>query len=767
MTYFNHVINFISKSLGLLLVTALFGFGSVFFLIGVASLGYLHAVNQSLPTYEELVDRDVPESSKLFARDGTLIYEFYGEYKRSRVELERISPHLVNATLAIEDKDFYNHGAISLPAIARAIRANYETGAPVQGGSTITQQFVKNALLDRQKLYSRKVREILLAYKVESHFEKDQILELYLNEIPYGRNSYGAEAAAKAYFGKSASELNLAESAYLAALPQAPSFFSPSGSNAAALDSRKNLVLEKMHEQGYITEHEFYQAQAIPVAFVENRSKLVAPYFVAWVQTYLMEKYGEEFLKEGGLKVYSALDMNLQTLAEQVVKEGAEENRVKNRAHNAALVAVDPANNKVVAMAGGKDFWSPPEPAGCIVGKNCRFEPNVNVATSQRQPGSSFKPYAYLTAFKPEHGYTPLSRVLDAPTSFGVVGGRAYVPQNYDGRFRGLMTIRQALAGSLNVPAVRTLQAVGVDNVIQTAHDLGITSPMKNCGLSLVLGGCEVRLLDHTIAMSVIANGGKASLASPFIRIEDKHGKVLEDSTGAPQQVVNPEAIYSLISVMTDDPSRQYIFGRDNPLNFPDGRPVAAKTGTTQNWKDGWAMGFTPQLAVGVWTGNNDSSVMRAGADGVFTAAPMWQKFMIEAHKNLPPREFEVPSGIIQVAYDRNTNRPVTRDSNNVRMEPIAWYAIPKDIQVSAAPRNLPGSLIGPIGNQGIPTNGQGTVGGAVTNIPSTEPDPIPAIPYESAFPEAATPYFNSGAGGLPAEEYSPWPITTRPTWAY
>lgn len=756
-----------SKSLGLLIVAVMFGFSFIFFMLGVVGVSYLYAVNQSLPSFEELSDRDVPESSKLFARDGTLIYEFYGEYKRSRIPLERVSPNLINATIAIEDKDFYNHGAISLPAIARAVVANYRTGASVQGGSTITQQFVKNALLDRKKLYSRKVREILLAYKVESHFSKEEILELYLNEIPYGRNSYGAEAAAKIYFGKSAAELNLTEAAYLAALPQAPSYYSPTGKNREELDARKDLVLQKMHEYGYITEQEMYQARTVPVAFLNNSSKLVAPYFVAWVQTYLTEKYGEQFLKEGGLKVYSALDMNLQSLAERVVKEGAEENKIKNKAYNAALVAVDPSNNKVVAMAGGKDFWGSPEPAGCIVGKNCKFEPNVNVATSLRQPGSSFKPYAYLTAFKPEFGYTPLSKVLDAPITFGVVGGRPYSPQNYDGGYRGLMTIRKALAGSLNVPAVRTLNAVGVENVVATAKSLGITSPMKNCGLSLVLGGCEVKLMDHTIAMSVIANGGKASLQSPFIRIEDKTGKILEDSTGAPEQVVNPEAAYSLISIMTDDQSRQYIFGAKNPLTLPDGRPVAAKTGTTQNWKDGWTMGFTPQLAVGVWTGNNDSSVMRAGADGVFTAAPMWQKFMIEAHKNLPAKDFEVPSGIIQVAYDIYSNKPVTRDSKNVRMEPIAWYAIPKDIQISAAPRNMPRSLIGPILNQAIPTDGQGTVGGAITTVPSTEPEPTPTVPYESVFPEPSLPYFDSGAGGLSADESSGLPILNRPNWTY
>lgn len=731
---------FATRNLGLFILSVMIGFGSIFVMVGISMAGYLVAVNTSLPSYAELQNRDVPESSKLYARDGTLIYEFYGEYKRSRISLEKVSPYLRNATIAIEDKDYYDHGAISLPSIIRAMLANYHTGETVQGGSTITQQFVKNALLDRQKLYSRKIREVLLAYKIESHFTKDAILELYLNEIPYGRNSYGVEAASLTYFGKSASELNLAESAYLAALPQAPSYYSPTGPNSEALSARKDLVLQKMHEQGYITDLEYNQAQATNVAFLENKTTIKAPYFVSFVQNYLSSKYGKEFLKEGGLKVYSSLDMNLQSLAEQVIQEGASANQQKNRAYNAALVAVDPSTNKVVAMVGGKDYFGAPEPAGCKVGVNCRFEPNVNVATSLRQPGSSFKPYVYLTAFKPEFGYTPLSKVLDAPAVFGVAGGRPYAPRNYDGSYHGLITIRKALAGSLNVPAVKTLQTVGVDNAVATAKSLGITSPLKNCGLSLVLGGCEVRLVDHVTAFSVLANGGKGDLSSPFLRIEDKNGKVLEESGNNPKQIVNSEAVYELISILTDDQSRQYIFGKNNPLTLEDGRPVAAKTGTTQSWKDGWTLGFTPQLAVGVWTGNNDGTLMRAGADGVFTAAPIWHKFMAEAMKNQPVRQFDVPAGIIQVAYDASSNRPVTKDSKNIRMEPMPWYALPKDIQVSAAPKSLKKSLIGPI------TNGQGQVSGAQTNVPSNEvptqsPSPQPNSPI-SETPISSTPYF-------------------------
>ncbi|HEX3099913.1 MAG TPA: transglycosylase domain-containing protein, partial [Patescibacteria group bacterium] len=327
------------------------GFFGVFTVLGIAGLSYLIYVNSTLPSYEELAKRDVAESSKIYSRDGTLLYEFHGEYNRTSVDLDRISPYLKNATLAVEDKDFYKHGAVSLTGIARAIKANYETGSSSQGGSTITQQFVKNALLDRKKLYTRKVREVLLAYKVESHFSKDEILGLYLNEIPYGRNAYGVEAAAQSYFGKSAGELTLAESAYLAALPQAPSYYSPTGENFDALVKRQQFVLDQMQAQGYITELEKHQAENQEVAFREPKTEIIAPYFVSWIQNYLTQKYGKEFLREGGLRVYTTLDLNMQNIAETVVKEGAAENK-KYGAYNAALVAVEPATGKILAMAG-------------------------------------------------------------------------------------------------------------------------------------------------------------------------------------------------------------------------------------------------------------------------------------------------------------------------------------------------------------------------------------------------------------------------------
>jgi 1A family penicillin-binding protein len=702
------------------------GFALIWFLLIMGAVGMILYYNATLPDIHDLAQRDAPQSTKIYSRDGTLLYEVHGEFKRTRVNLDQINPHLKHATIAIEDKDFYKHGAISPVGIIRAIIANYRSGTVSEGGSTITQQFVKNAMLSRERSFARKAAEIVLAHKLEEKYSKDEILTEYLNEIPYGRNAYGAEAAAKAYFDKSASELTLVESAYLAALPQAPSYYS-SSNNAEAWEARKNKVLDLMFEQNYIDWQQHGLAKEEKVAFRQVKTSIIAPHFVTWVQNTLTEKYGRQFLEEGGLKVHTSLDLRLQSLAEQVVKEGATLNAQRYGAYNAALVAVEPASGKVLAMVGGKDYFGTPEPAGCRPGVNCKFEPAVNVATSNRQPGSSFKPYAYVTSFKPEFGYSPASRILDAPITFA--GG--YSPQNYDGGFRGWTTIRKALAGSLNVPAVKVVAAVGVKNVVETAKGLGITSPMQNCGLSLVLGGCEVKLVDHTAAYAALGNMGKFNGNTPFLRIEDKRGNVLEEYQEQNKQVVNPEAAYELINIMTDDASRQYIFGRNNPLNLP-GRPVACKTGTTQSWKDGWTLCFTPQLAVGVWTGNNDSSLMKAGSDGVFTAAPIWRKFMEQALASQPVQDWPVPQGIVQIRVDKNTGRPLYgRNAASGRLDPFAWYAIPPEFKTSATPRSVTSRVGRP--NQPGPQ-------GATAPKPQALPAPSPQLQTTPSVPEPTSP---------------------------
>jgi 1A family penicillin-binding protein len=641
-------------------------------LIAVLFLYY----SKDLPDPNKLLDRNVPQSTKIYARDGSLLYEIHGEYKRTLVNLDQIPSYARESTIAVEDKGFYKEGGVSLTGIVRAGLADILTLRKSQGASTITQQFVKNAILTDNKSWDRKIREAILAIAIDAHFSKDQILQLYLNEIPYGRNAYGIEAAAETYFGKSAKDLNLAESAYLAAMIQAPTYYNPSGPHRADLDARKNTVLALMQQQGYINSDQEKQAQAEIVAFSEITNGIKAPHFVLWVEDYLNNKYGESTLEQGGLQVYTTLDPRLQSIAETVVKNDVDKESVKYNAHNAALVAIDPKTGQILAMVGSKDYFGTSEPAGCTPGKNCWFEPNVNVALSQRQPGSSIKPYVYGTAFKKQFGYAPASLLIDVVTDFGTYNGKDYIPHNYNDQSYGPVSMRKAMAGSLNVPAVKTLALVGVSNAVQTAHDLGITSPLADCGLSLVLGGCEVRLLDHVAAYSVIANEGVKNQETPILKILDKDGKILEAFQSNPQQVLDPEAAYELISIMTDNDARSFIFGANSPLILP-GRIVAAKTGTTQNWHDGWTLGFTPSLAAGVWAGNNDGTLLKKGADGVVVAAPIWHDFMLQALASSSPETFTVPAGIQKVVVDSVSGKLPTDATPNTITETFADYSVP------------------------------------------------------------------------------------------
>ena len=646
---------------------------------------------KDLPDPNKLLDRQVPESTKIFARDNSLLYEIHGEYKRTLVNLDQISQNLKNATVAVEDKDFYNHGGISFTGIARAIMVDILAGKKSQGGSTITQQFVKKSILTDDKSWDRKIRELILAVAIDSRFSKEDILKFYLNEIPYGRNAYGIEAASQSYFNKSAKDLSLAESAYLAAMPQAPTFYNPFGPNRTNLDNRKNTILYLMRQQGYITDEQKKQAENEKVNFSKITTGIKAPHFVLWVQDYLANKFGEKTLEQGGLKIYTTLDPRLQEIAETAVKNGVEKNSKKYNANNAGLVAIDPKTGQILAMVGSKDYFGDPEPAGCTPGKNCTFEPNVNVALSQRQPGSSFKPYVYGTAFKKEYGFSPASMLVDVVTDFGTYNGKAYIPGNYNGQSYGPVSMRKAMAGSLNIPAVKTLALVGVENAVQTARDLGITSPLSNCGLSLVLGGCEVRLVDHVAAMSVIANAGVKNDKTPILKIVDKENNTIEEYRNKPQSVFDPQAAYEIISIMTDNDARSYVFGVNSPLILSD-RPVAAKTGTTQNWRDGWTLGFTPSLAAGVWSGNNNGELLKKGAYGVLVAAPIWREFMTEALKGTPAEDFPVPPGIQKITVDELSGKLPTDATPNTKTETFADYSVPTaydDVHIKVATDSL------------------------------------------------------------------------------
>ncbi|MBL8029670.1 MAG: penicillin-binding protein [Candidatus Doudnabacteria bacterium] len=650
------------------------------FLFAVLFLYY----SKDLPDPGKLVERQVAESTKIYARDNSLLYEIHGEVKRTLVPSEEISEYLKKATIAIEDKDFYKHHGISFTGIGRAVfRLAVNLDRSGGGGSTITQQLVKNAILINYSAWDRKPREVILSVAMETRFTKDEILQMYLNEIPYGKNTYGAEAASQGYFGKHAKDLSLAEAAYLAALPQSPSRYNPFGPNRTTLDGRKNYILQRMREDGYISQEQEKQAKEEKVAFSNIRTSITAPHFVFMVEDYLAEKFGEKTLQEGGLKVYTTLDPKLQKIAEDAVNKYAENNAKKYNANNSSLVAIEPKTGQILALVGSKNYFGTSSPESCKSGDNCLFEPQFNVATAPRQPGSSFKPYVYVTAFDKEHKYAPASMLMDVTTNFGKFNNKDYIPQNYDGSERGPISMRQALAGSLNIPAVKTLALVGVDNATETAKKLGITSPLSNCGLSLVLGGCEVKLVDHTSAYATLANKGVKNATTFILKIQDRSNQIVEEFQNKPQEVLDPQAVYELTDIMSDNNARSYVFGSNSPLTLP-GRPVAAKTGTTNDWHDGWTMGFTPSLAAGVWSGNNCGSknpkcLMKRGADGVIVAAPIWKEFMTNALKDTPVERFERPSGIQEIVVDSVSGKLPTQLTPTTKTEIFASYSIPTE----------------------------------------------------------------------------------------
>lgn len=624
--------------------------------------------SRQLPDPNRLLGRNVPESTKIYAKDESLIYEVHGEIKRTLVNLDQISPDLKNATIAAEDKNFYNHSGISFTGLARSAIVDIIYREKRQGGSTITQQFVKNAVLTRDKSFIRKLKEIIISIELEARFSKDEILKLYLNEIPYGRNAYGIEAASLTYFNKHANEISLAQSAYLAALPQAPSYYNPSGPNFEDLQARQRYILNQMEELKYITPEQKEAALNEQVVFETVKTAIVAPHFVQYVENYLAEKYGETSLQEGGMKVYTTLDPKLQKIAEDAVTEGAKRN-ISAGGYNAALVAMDPKTGQILALVGSKDYFGESEPAGCVQGKSCLFEPNVNVATSLQQPGSSFKPYAYVTAFGRDFKYNPASMLLDVETNFG-----NYTPRNFNLSQNGPVSMRKALAGSLNIPAVKTIALVGEDNVIKTAKDLGIEAPFKDCGLALVLGGCDVKLIDHTAAYGALANKGKRVNKTSILKVVSQEGEILEEYKEESEQVLDPQAVYELTSIMSDNNARSYVFGSNSALTLGN-RPVAAKTGTTQDFRDGWTLGFTPSLVAGVWTGNNNNASMKK--DAVMTAGPIWNKFMKDALAGTPIEEFERPSEIKTVTVDSVSGLLPTQHTPETKSEIFADYAVP------------------------------------------------------------------------------------------
>ncbi len=606
------------------------------------------------------------QSTKIYDRHGVLLYELYGEMKRTPVPFADIPDVVKEATIAAEDKDFYKHPGFDAKSIVRAAIIDVKSGELRQGGSTISQQLVRNALLTREKSFGRKFKEIVLSLKLEREYTKDEILAMYLNIIPYGSNAYGIEAASESYFGKHAQELTLYEAAYLAALPKAPTYYSPYGTHRDELDARVKAILEAMKKQGYATEEQIAGATAQPVAFKKPVTPIRAPHFVMFVIDQLQKEYGEDVLLKQGLEVTTTLDLNLQTTAEELIDAQVVKNQKRYNGGNAALVSMNPRTGEILAMVGSHNYFDPVQDGA------------VNVALQPRQPGSSFKPYVYATAF--QKGMNPATMLMDVVTNFGKYGSGSYIPRNYDGRERGPVSARQALQGSLNIPAVKTLFFAGIQDSITTAQNMGITTltDPTRYGPSLALGGAEVTLLDHTSAFGVFATGGVKHEVRSILSVKDHNGVMIKTTEASPgKTVLDPAVAYQITNILSDNNARQYIFGSLSRNLVLGDRPVAAKTGTTQENRDGWAIGFTPSLVTGVWVGNSDNTPMRNGADGSIVAAPIWHAFMEKAVAGTPVEAFARPSNIIEMAVDTVSGKLPTKYTPQTKMEIFAPFNVP------------------------------------------------------------------------------------------
>ena len=619
--------------------------------LGVIALSVviIHA-HQTLPDPSSLATRQVKESTKIYDRTGTIVlYDIYSEEKRTVVPFDQISDNLKKATVAIEDSRFYEHNGFDIQGFVRSILYDLQSGSTSQGGSTITQQLVGNALVGRQKTIERKIQELILAIEVERQFSKDQILDMYLNQIPYGSNTYGIEAASELYFGIPAAQLDVAQSALLASLPQQPSYLSPYGTHTSELITRKNYVLQRMQELGYITPDEMKAAQAedVMAQLKPQSSAVAAPHFVEMVKDYLIQKYGQDMLTSGGLKIVTTLDATMQQEANDLVNKYGAINKTKYKASNAALAAIDPRDGSVLALVGSVNY------------SDVANQGNFNVITSpNRQPGSAFKPFAYAVAF--QEGYPDSTILWDVKTEFNPnctpdglqkkdpSGQDCYHPQDYSGTFSGPVTMRSALDESLNVPAVQTLYLAGINNVINLATNMGITTlgDTSRWGLSLVLGGAEVRPIDLVSAYGVFANDGIRVPWGLIKEVDASDGTVLEQRQIQPTRVLDTQTARLMDDVLSDNNARAPEFGINNSLTLP-GRPVAAKTGTTQDNRDGWVVGFTPSLATVVWTGNNDNSPMTAAGAGISAAGPLWNAFMTAALAGTPIESFPAPNPVV------------------------------------------------------------------------------------------------------------------------
>ena len=622
----------------------------LFFLFSLAIIStgviFIWVSTLKLPDFKLFTERKIENSTKIYDRTGEiLLFDVHENIKRTVIPYEEIGVNIKNATVAIEDSEFYNHKGIRLKAIIRAVWSNI-SGGKVQGGSTITQQLIKNTLLTSEKSISRKIKEWILSVKLEKVLSKEDILTLYLNEAPYGGNIYGIEEASKAFFNKKPLDLTMAESAYLAAIPNGPTYYSPYRKNKDKLDERKNLVLKRMFDLGFIDEETYNNSKNEVVVFMPERlMNISAPHFVFFIKDYLENNYGVDALEGGGFSVITTLDYDLQKKVEEIVKERSKENEKLWGGSNAAVVVIDPKTGQILAMVGSRDYF------------DSKIDGNFNVTTAKRQPGSSFKPIVYAKAF--EKGYTADTTLFDVKTEFnsscdptgkplpGHSNATCYMPDDYDNNFRGPMTLKNALAQSINIIAVKLLYLVGINDAIKTAKDLGITTltDPARYGLSLVIGGGETTLLEMTSAYSVFATNGIRHPYNEILSIKDPSGKILEEYKEKTYQVLNQNTTDILSNILSDDIARTPTFGASSILNIP-GHEVAVKTGTTNDNKDAWTIGYTPSVTVGVWVGNNDNTPMKKG--GAALAGPIWNDVLSYMLKDKPNEFFQEPEPINQ-----------------------------------------------------------------------------------------------------------------------
>ena len=604
-------------------------FSSIFIFVPLLALIFI----QDLPNPSILSTVQSPQTTKIFDRNGKLLFQIYAAQNRTYIPLASIPKDFQNATIAIEDKNFYKNPGFDANAIIRAALSDL-SGHPLQGGSTITQQLIKSTLLSPERSLKRKVKELILAVWAEKMYSKDKILEMYFNQVPYGGTAWGAEAAAHTYFGKDAKDLDLAQSAFLAGLPKAPSTYSPYGLSPNLWQQRQKEVLNRMQELGFITGDQETQALSENLDFNQQQIPVQSPHFVMFVRDLLTRKYGLEMVEKGGLKVTTTLDLDLEQKAQNIVADEVQKAAILNISNGAALIT-SPKTGEILAMVGSKDYLDPNGGA-------------VNLTTALRQPGSSIKVVTYSAALT--NGFTAATILDDSPVSFGSPGGTPYIPVNYDGQFHGKISLRIALANSLNVPAVKTLDRIGVSTMIDFAKKMGITTwkNPQDYGLSITLGAAEVKMTDMAQVYGVLANGGQRVDVNPILEISDSQGNIVEKKENKTQNVLDQGVAFIMSNILADNAARAMEFGPNSPLNISN-RTVSVKTGTSDSKRDNWTIGYTPSYLVATWVGNNDNSPMsQTLASGITGAAPIWNRIMTMLLEKKSDEKLQTPANIVQ-----------------------------------------------------------------------------------------------------------------------